>query len=114
MNIIFGDAADTVPDNFTKLELDTIRTQGKTVVAYCLVDHIPLSEFPQVDSNRDLHNNLIKEYKNRNWKYCLDAIEHLKGAWNGEVDTFYDNLKHRIEQHQVTVLSEDWDGVVDR
>jgi len=112
MNIIFSDAADSVANNYTKLELDTIQVADKTITAYCLVEHIPLAEFPMVEHNKKNHATLIEQYQQRNWNYCIQAIETLLGKWDGEVDTFYNELQTRIEEFKQNPPPDNWNGVI--
>ena len=112
MNIIFGDAIDSVSDNYTKLELDTVLVAGKTYTAYCLVDNIPLIEFSFLESNKKLHAELITQYQQRNWSFCKDAIEKLLGLWGGSVDTFYRELQSRIADYEQNPPPPQWNGVL--
>ena len=117
MNIIFGtEMAKTAQDRYTVLELDTFNLvpTDEIITAYCLVDTIPIQELPSIKSHRDLHANLLVEYRKRNWKYCEDAIEYLTGKWGSEVDTFYSELHQRIQNLKQTDLAEDWTGHLDK
>jgi hypothetical protein len=100
MNIIFGDnVAELAREKYTVLELDTFMIEGRdqTATAYAIVEQIPLQEMATLDRFQDLHHTLLKEYRKSNWKYCEDAIEHLKGRWQGELDSFYDELYNRVQ-----------------
>ena len=115
MNIIFGaDLAQQAEDKYTVLELDTFVMQpnSQRTTAYCLVEMVPLQEMPGLASMQALHQNLMTEYRKRNWKYCEDAIEHLQGKWRTELDTFYIDLHQRIQQHKTVELDADWDGAI--
>ena len=48
MHIIFGEPAKDLEEKFTVLELDTIKFQesGQKVTSYCVVENIPLGDFP--------------------------------------------------------------------
>ena len=99
MNIILGkEAADKLKENYTVLELETFTTQdGNITTAYCVVETVPISELPLVTHNKQLHDNFVKEYNNKNYKFCLDAVEHLLGKFNGELDSFYLEIISRIK-----------------
>jgi hypothetical protein len=115
MHIIFGDAVKNIPDSYTVLELDTVRRPPDMipVTAYCLIEKIPLGEFPLAAHYRELHENLIKYYKQREWAYCKQVItETLRGKWDGDLDTFYDNLLQRIENYSTNPPPDDWDGTL--
>jgi hypothetical protein len=117
MNIIFGDnVAEQAREKYTVLELDTFQIQGQdqTATAYAILEQIPLQEMGGLAEFVDLHTNLMREYRNRNWKYCEDAIEHLNGKWNGELDTFYSELTDRLELLKTQSLDDSWTGVIVR
>jgi hypothetical protein len=99
MHIILGDQiTKEITDKYIVLELDhfQITDRDQAVSAYCLIENVPIAELPQADQFRDLHANLIRNYRLGNWKFCEDALQHLQGRWNGEVDSFYHELGTRI------------------
>jgi hypothetical protein len=98
------------------LELDTFLLQptNEVVTAYCLVETIPIQEMPAVDSFKELHSNLMAEYKKRNWSYCEDTIAHLTGKWHSELNSFYTELYQRIQDLKQQDLPQDWTGRQDR
>ena len=115
MNIIFGDnIAELAREKYTVLELDTLvmSVSDQTATAYAIVEKIPLQEMSTLGSFTDLHNNLMKEYRKRNWKFCEDAISHLKGRWNTELDTFYTERYDRIQALKTQSLPDDWSGFI--
>lgn len=114
MNIIFGDAVKNIPNNYTVLELDTFRILpgGRLVTSYCLIENIPLSEFPFLETNKKTHQALMEEYRKRNWTFCSQAIAALTGAWNREADSFYKELQTRIDDFAKNPPPADWDGAV--
>ena len=117
MNIIFGDnVAEQARGKYTVLELDTFVFEQKdiTATAYAVVDQVPLMEMVNIESFKTLHENLMLEYRKRNWKYCEDAIEHLRGKWNGDLDTFYTELYERLQTLKDQLLPDDWNGTIAR
>jgi hypothetical protein len=117
MNIIFGDnVAAQAREKYTVLELDTFVFEQKdiTATAYAIIERVPLMEMINIESFKNLHENLMLEYRKRNWKYCEDAIEHLRGKWNGDLDTFYTELYERLQTLKDQVLSDDWTGCITR
>ena len=115
MNIIFGDnVADLARKKYTVLELDTFLFEHKdiTATAYAVVEQVPLLEIANLERFTDLHMNLMQEYRKRNWKYCEDAVEHLRGKWSGDLDTFYTELHDRVQTLKTQSLPDDWTGVV--
>ena len=111
MNIISGSQKHLVPDSYTVLELDTFKTdQGQTETAYCVIENIPLQDFPVLDAYIKVHNDLMRAYQNQNWEYCQSAVMGLLGKWNGELDTFYQDLADRVQDHADNGVGDDWDG----
>lgn len=115
MHIIFGDAVKEIPDSFTVLELDTFKFEdNSTATAYCVVEKIPLAEFALIESRRELHQNLIKYYREKQWDYCEQAIAELTGKWNGELDSFYIDLLTRITELKNIEVDHSWQGFLER
>ena len=115
MNRIFGDnVAELAREKYTVLELDTFLIEGsdQTATAYAVVEKIPLQEMATLDRFQDLHQHLMKEYRKRNWEYCEDAIKHLQGRWNTELDTFYSDLYNRVQGLKSESLDDSWTGFV--
>ncbi len=111
MNIILGrENIEQAQEKYTVLELDTLIINGAAdpVTAYCLIEQVPIDQISGMDQFRDLHNNLMANYRKRNWKYCEDAIEHLMGQWGGELDSFYTEMSQRISRLRHQVLDDDW------
>jgi hypothetical protein len=68
MNIIFGDnVAELAREKYTVLELDTFLINDQTATAYAVVEQIPLQELTSIDQFKTLHQNLMVEYRKRNW-----------------------------------------------
>jgi hypothetical protein len=117
MNIILGrENIEQAQEKYTVLELDTLLIDGAAdpVTAYCLIEQVPIEQIAGMDQFRDLHNNLMLNYRKRNWKYCEDAIEHLRGQWGGELDSFYIEMSQRVADLKKSVLPNDWNGVIDK
>jgi len=116
MNIIFGKENIKQDNKYIVLELDTIRFQptNKTVTAYCVVEQVPILDMPKVDSMRSLHENLLINYRKRDWNFCEQALEHLQGFWGTELDTYYSDLRTRIETYQKQEPEGEWDGCIEK
>lgn len=112
MQIIFGDHAEKLRDRFTVLELDTFKIQGTDarIKAWCAVEKIPLEEMTMLDSLKKIHQDLIEQYRQQNWEFCTQAIGKLRGRFDGELDSFYDNLQERIERYSANPPGADWDA----
>ena len=116
MNIIFGDALETLPYNYTVLELDTFvfPPDSKKRTSYCVVEKVPLTDFSMMEAYIKVHTDMMTAYREQNWEYCLHAIKGLTGRWNGELDSFYANLLQRVENCQANPPGDYWTGYIDR
>lgn len=117
MNIIMGsENAKGFAEKYLILELDTIKVMpdGHLIPAYCLVENVPILDMSRIESLKSLHDNLIKEYRKKNWNYCTQALEHLVGCWNSELDSFYADLSKRIDKYKEQDPGEDWDGTIEK
>lgn len=120
MNIIFAsqEDADELQKKYVVLELDTLRIPGSTDLrtAWCVVElsDLNITEVPVLDQYRNLHNNMMKNYRLKNWKYCEDALEHLRGRWKGVLDGFYNEIDRRIKEYKNKDPGESWTGVYDK
>jgi hypothetical protein len=66
-------------------------------------------KIPEIQSQ---HNALMISYRARDWSTCYLAIENLLGKWGGEMDSFYTELKKRIDLLSVQELDNNWNGNV--
>jgi hypothetical protein len=117
MNIIFGrEQAASLDSKYTVLELDTLRIgeDGNIVTAFCVVENVPILDMPKVEKMKELHSNLMVEYRKQNWNYCTQALEHLVGFWGGELDSFYNTISSRIAEYENQDPGDDWDGSLDK
>lgn len=120
MNIIFAKKEDVkvLREKYVVLQLDMIKmpADDEPQIAWCIVDlkSIALQDMPKIEEFRDLHDNLIENYQKKNWNYCEQAIEHLMGRWNGNLDSFYSDLLGRVLDLKNKDLGPDWSPVIDR
>lgn len=117
MQVIFGEQQkDLIGDRFTLLELDTFSQTGLpapvTTYAVMGLNDIGLSDIPQMANFVTMHNAMLKEYRDRNWSFCFQALEHLKGKWNKQLDSFYEVFEDRLKELETQELPDGWNGVV--
>jgi len=115
MHIIFGkDQAEKVSDKYIVLELDTFQfgTKLDPITAYCAVETVPLGELTNLLENQTLHEYLMINYRGRAWQDCLLGIEKLTGKWRGELDTFYADLRSRVETHINNPPPANWSPII--
>jgi hypothetical protein len=117
MNIIFDtEHIDQIKNNNILLELDTFyfTKLDKTATAYCVVENIKLTDFDKIEQHQRLHADMINAYKNKDFKLCHDLQQHLVGAFNGEIDSFYSELNNRITVLEASPMDQDWTPVICR
>jgi len=106
MQIIFGrENAEKLREKYTVLDLETVEKDGHSLEVFCLIpgDKIGLGDLPQLESWVKLHHDFLNGYSKQEYDYCLQCIEHLRGKFGGEVDTFYDEILRRINEKDVKV-----------
>jgi hypothetical protein len=116
MNIIFGTSeAEKLDDKYIVLELDTITIRNSApITVYCVVENLPLVKLTEAEPYKNLHANLMENYKNRDWNFCEQALEKLLHFWGADMDTFYDSLQKRVLEYKDTEPAEDWTHIVPR
>lgn len=115
MHIIFDiDSIDNIKDNNVLLELDTfyLTKLDQTKTAYCVLENIRIEDLNKIPHLVDLHNQLMSAYKNQQFKHCLNLLPALVGSFNGEVDTFYEDLKTRIVALNDQQLPNNWSPTI--
>jgi hypothetical protein len=115
MHIIFKEQLQSILEKYTVLELDTFKmADGAKHTACCVIENLPIVELSQVQHFKELHENLIKNYGLKNWDFCEHALEHLMGKWGGELDSFYTDLKNRIQKLKTMTLDDSWSPIIAR
>ena len=114
MNIIFGkQEVEQLEEKYIVLELDTITIRSSNpITVFCVVETIPLEQFPKLEPLKKLHGELMTNYRACNWNFCEQAIEQLMGCWGKDVDSFYDILLTRIQEFKETEPDSDWTGII--
>lgn len=98
MHIIMGqEAADKLKENYTVLELETFEHNGQSITAFCVVNELPLGELPELEKLKSLHQSFVDAVKDKNYPVCEVLLEKLKGRFNGELDSFYEEIERRIK-----------------
>lgn len=117
MHVVFGEKQkELLDDRFTVLELDTFKQSDMdepvTVYAVISADTIKLEDMSLLDNFKRIHNTMMLEYRNRNWNYCHQALEHLRGKWDRELDSFYEAFTDRLRDLEKSELPDDWNGII--
>jgi hypothetical protein len=113
MNIIFKEHSEAIEKKHVVLDLDTFSIpDGSIHTVCCVVENIPITELSETENLKALHAGLIASYGQRNWNQCEQAIAQLVGKWGGELDSFYAELKNRIESFKTQPLDHNWTPVI--
>lgn len=100
MQIIFSrQIAEELRDRYTILELETFTVQDTILETFCVVsgETMNLADLPHLADHVRMHEEFIAHLKLKNYKFCLDAIEHLMGKFGGELDSFYEIVLERCK-----------------
>jgi|688.fasta_scaffold04987_20 hypothetical protein len=116
MQIIFGRKALEligIDSAYTLLELDTIQPSPdhESEPSYCVLTNVPLTEIHLLEQKNKMHNDMLTFYRSQQWDECEDLIKLLRGSWNGEIDSFYDELLQRMQQYRSQPPETNWDAV---
>ena len=105
-------------NKYTILELDTLKFPDSNVTqtAWCVIstDNVTLQDLPVMDRYQELHNNMMRNYKLKNWEYCEDAIGYLLGRWKGDLDSFYNEIANRLTALKEQDPGLNWDGTLEK
>jgi hypothetical protein len=104
MFIVHGtENADKLRGKYTVLELDTVPSPDGSdkVTLYTVLDtgKLNLETMTTLEQYTNLHAKLIENLHKGDQVYCESAIDHLKGQFNGEVDSFYDHVMERFNKN---------------
>ena len=114
MKIILATQEDIKPvqERYLVLELDTFRIKGNEIPSWCIIDagDIGLSEMTELAHFKEQHENLIRNYKKGDLNFVEQMLEHLKGKFGGNVDSFYTELYARTQQPK----TDPWDPVIEK
>jgi hypothetical protein len=102
VELIFGRKnAEMLREKYTVLDLETVTDQeGNSMEVFCLIpaDKINIGDLPSLEQWKKLHNEFLHGYHTQQYNYCRQCIEHLKGKFGGEIDSFYDEILRRINE----------------
>jgi hypothetical protein len=105
MNIIIGsEEAEKLAERYTILPLETMKWKSNpelpATTAYCVIDQIPVTEMAKTEEYKALHIKFYENYQKGDFNFCTQALEHLKGKWGGEIDTYYTVMEDRISKYK--------------
>ena len=111
LNIIFNQQiVDELRDRYVILELDTVMQPQlpEPVTLHALVE-IKLNDIATLGFFRELHEDMIREYKSGNWTRATELASGLVGQFGGELDEFYKIVLDFCEES--AKVNKQWDGI---
>lgn len=115
MNIIFNtEDLDNIKNNNILFELDTFYFPklNQTRTAYCVIENLKINDFVKILHIQQTHCELMDAYKNKHFEKCIQLAESLENSLDGELDSFYQEIKNRAQQLNQTILPDDWTGII--
>ena len=112
--IVLGpETAGRLDDEFFTVELDCIAVKGKKegVNIFTVFRNPPADQTSDWNDNKEVHNLMLQCYREQKWASAIKLVNDLKGAFNGDMDHYYNIWLERIAEMQAAELPEDWDGV---
>lgn len=102
MQIILGkESAEELRLKHTVLELETFvsaETNNIPITAYCVIKpESVLGEMQDLERLCRLHQTFIDAFNAGRYDSALDAMQHIKGRFSGELDSFYDVIYNKIK-----------------
>lgn len=114
MKIVLATEEDIKPvaERYLVLELDTFRIEGKEIPSWCIVDagDIGLADMTELAHFKEQHENLIRNYKKGDLNFVAQMVDHLRGKFGGNLDSFYTELYSRTQQEKADL----WDYVIEK
>jgi len=106
---------DTTKDDFFYLKVDELAVKGKSVGIriYTVLD---LKNSKGHNKSRDIHNEMHNAYRSQEFDKAIEMCKWLKssypeGAFDGQMNNYYDMWIERCEYMKTQDLPEDWSGV---
>jgi adenylate cyclase len=113
VKIVLGPiTAEQIKDEFFVLELDCIAVKGKKegVTIYTVFHNPDPGAMPEWLMSQEHHDLMLAYYRKQQWDKAINAVNELKGEFDGQMDHYYDLWLTRIEEMRNKSLPENWDG----
>jgi adenylate cyclase len=115
VKIVLGPkTAAQIEDEYAVLELDCIAVKGKKegVHIYTVLGpHKWWMENSAYVAETQQHHKMLALYRARQFDLAIKFCRDLMGAFNGEMDHYYELWIERCEEMKKMNLPDDWDGV---
>ena len=104
--------AERIGDEYFTLELDCIAVKGKKegVNIFTVFYNPKDSDLPQWQKSRELHNEMLAQYRKQNWSRAVELVNKLENEFDGKMKHYYELWLERIEEMKNANLPKDWSG----
>ena len=68
------------------------------------------SDLPQWQKSRELHNEMLAQYRKQNWSQAVELVNKLENEFDGKMKHYYELWLERIEEMKNANLPKDWSG----
>ena len=104
--------AERIGDEYFTLELDCIAVKGKKegVNIFTVFYNPKDSDLPQWQKSRELHNEMLVQYRKQNWSRAVELVNKLENEFDGKMKHYYELWLERIEEMKNANLPKDWSG----
>ena len=106
---------DATKDDFFYLKIDELAVKGKSVGIriYTVLD---LKDSKGHNKSKDTHDEMHKAYRSQQFDKAIEMCQWLKssypkGAFDGQMNNYYDMWIERCEYMKTQDLPKDWNGV---
>jgi hypothetical protein len=77
------------------------------ITIYALIERVSIEDMTNLEIQQELHASMINLYKSGEWQLIPMLIDQLRGKWQEELDTFYDEVLSFIDKTD----PKEWDGI---
>ena len=112
VKIVLGPTtAERVKNSYAILELDCIAVKGKKegVLIYTVLGE--KGKIHEASDDVTAHYKMLGLYRAQKFVSAISMCKTLKGAFAGEMDSYYEHWIERCEEMRLLTLPKDWDAV---
>jgi len=111
--IVGPETMQRTKDCFFYLKLDDLAVKGKSVGLdiYTVLPVGSEGPSPAYESARERHNEMLKMYRNQEFKKAITVCQSLKGEFHNKMNDYYNMWMERCEFMSNANLPKDWDGI---
>ena len=77
-----------------------------------ILESTSIGDLYRLEEIKKHHADLMESYRNQQWEDCQRCIAVLTGAFKGELDSFYEDIRSRVNRLQTLPLDDTWTPVI--